>query len=213
MARTIAPLVIVFLSFTMTDSFAQNTKQTTGELLLSGAIMVKDGDTITIGDVKVRLRGIDAAEDGQQCKAADGSTWDCAKAATDALKELIEKNSGWVRCQHVDTDKKNNRPVARCVVGDVDVQRELVRRGFAWAYREYENCYVREEEEAKKKGLGIWQAYTPPPWEWRERKNWIKRFGASLGWKPKPRIEHQECSSQALKSALPPHSTPAQPGR
>jgi endonuclease YncB( thermonuclease family) len=146
---------------------AQNpeAKRATGQLVLSGSATVSDGDTIIVSKVRIRLSGIDAPENGQRCNASGGGTWDCAQRATDELKGMIEGKD--VRCEHVDTDTKSNRPVARCRVGDVDVQRELVRRGLVWAYREFENCYVADEVEARKRGEGIWQAHTMPPWEWR----------------------------------------------
>ena len=31
---------------------------------------------------------------------------------------------------------------------------------LVWAYREFENCYVTDENEVKIKEEGIWQAYT-----------------------------------------------------
>ena len=111
----------------------------TGQLLISGNVRVSDGDTITINRVRVRLRGIDAAENGQQCNAKGGGTWDCAQAATKKLASLIQQGKE-VRCELVDVDTKSNRPVARCFLGGVDIQRELVRDGLAWAYREFESC-------------------------------------------------------------------------
>jgi endonuclease YncB( thermonuclease family) len=40
---------------------------------------VLDGDTIEIDGGRVRLHGIDTAEDGQRCGLADGGAWDAQK--------------------------------------------------------------------------------------------------------------------------------------
>lgn len=94
--------------------------QVKGELPLSGPVDVKDGDTITINKVLVRLSGIDAPESGQRCAARGGGTWDCASAATTRLRHIIEDGRADLRCKQVDTDTRNNRPVARCWVGALD---------------------------------------------------------------------------------------------
>lgn len=44
---------------------------------LVGKPRIVDGDTIEIGGTKIRLHGIDAPEDKQTCKKADGSDYRC----------------------------------------------------------------------------------------------------------------------------------------
>jgi endonuclease YncB( thermonuclease family) len=44
-----------------------------------GAAGVLDGDTIEIDGERIRLHGIDTAEDGQRCGLADGGAWDAQK--------------------------------------------------------------------------------------------------------------------------------------
>ena len=88
-----AILATIFLAGSVASSTGQ-TPQVKGELLLSGDVEVKDGDTITINKVRVRLRGIDAAEGRQRCAKKGGGTWDCASEATAKLKQLIEEGKG-----------------------------------------------------------------------------------------------------------------------
>ena len=55
---------------------------------ITGLARVVDGDTIWIGEAKIRLWGIDAPESGQTCHR-DGQPWRCGEAATEALRRLI----------------------------------------------------------------------------------------------------------------------------
>ena len=84
-------------------------------------------------------------------------------AATDIL------SAGPVRCTRVSTDRYG-RTVARCRAGRRDVNREMVRRGMAWAYRQYGDDYVGEEKAAKKARVGIWKYTSQPAWEYRANK-------------------------------------------
>lgn len=60
---------------------------------VSGAARVVDGDTLVIGDTRVRLLGIDAPEMAQSCTAAGGGgggTYACGVAAKEALDAKID---------------------------------------------------------------------------------------------------------------------------
>jgi endonuclease YncB( thermonuclease family) len=46
----------------------------------------------------------------------------------------------------------------------------MVKSGWALAYRKYSNDYIKEEEEAKKKKIGLWAGEFIPPWKWRRLK-------------------------------------------
>ena len=51
----------------------------------TGAVQVTDGDTLRIGDSRIRLHGIDAPERAQSCDGADGQSYRCGEEATAAL--------------------------------------------------------------------------------------------------------------------------------
>ena len=86
---------------------------------IAGYARVLDGDTIDLNGERIRLRGIDAAEDGQRCGLHDGNTWDCAAAATERLRALMANREA--TCEKVERDRYD-RIVAVCRVGDIDVQ-------------------------------------------------------------------------------------------
>jgi endonuclease YncB( thermonuclease family) len=55
----------------------------------------------------------------------------------------------------------------------MNINREMVIRGYAWAYREYlkgsyASEYINAENEARKMRRGLWQQMNPTlPWEVR----------------------------------------------
>ena len=131
---------------------------------IAGPAAIVDGDTIRVGDTRVRLHGIDAPEASQRCNAAVGGTWACGTEATRALRSAIGAHD--VSCQPVTVDRYR-RTVARCFVGDIDLQAELVRQGLAWAFVRYSHDYVSIEAEARAAHRGIWQADTQTAWDYR----------------------------------------------
>lgn len=52
---------------------------------ITGIPRIVDGDTVEIGQVKIRLAGIDAPETDQVCLDAKGEKWACGIAARDEL--------------------------------------------------------------------------------------------------------------------------------
>ena len=81
------------------------------------SVTVIDGDTIKIGDQRIRIHGIDAPEGRQTC-ARDGVTWLCGQEAGQQLRELVRGSE--VTCKSVDQDRYG-RIVAKCFAGGLDV--------------------------------------------------------------------------------------------
>lgn len=131
----------------------------------SQSIIVVDGDTLKIGDTTYRLHGIDTPEHGQKCNRAGGGTWRCGRESTSALKKLIDGKP--VRCDDRGQDDYQ-RTIAVCHVGDLEINDTLVRRGYAWAFTTYSMDYVNVENEARARGVGIWQAPTQTAEEFRK---------------------------------------------
>ena len=131
---------------------------------LTGKPRIIDGDTIVIGDQRIRLHGIDTPEAKQTCQRQDGTVYRCGDMATFALAELIEKHR--VTCGG-DTTDRYGRLIGICITGPVNLNAEMVRRGWALAYRRYSTDYVEEEDEARAAGRRMWQGMFVPPWDWR----------------------------------------------
>ena len=71
-----------------------------------------------------------------------------------------------------DTDH-HKRVVGIIMIGNRNINEEMVHEGWAWSYREYlRGQYVSEfinaERETREKKLGLWQQPNPEaPWEFR----------------------------------------------
>ena len=125
---------------------------------------VIDGDTIYVNKIKYRLYGIDAPEIKQQCKIKD-KNYNCGVKSKDFLASLISDKS--VSCYRKDIDRYK-RIVAECFVNQINLNKELVRNGWALAYRQYSKEYIKDEEFAKKNKLGIWKGTFIEPKKWRK---------------------------------------------
>jgi endonuclease YncB( thermonuclease family) len=57
----------------------------------------------------------------------------------------------------------------------------MVAEGLAWAYRQYlegsyASEYLRLEEQARRRRMGLWQQPNPqPPWEFRQSGQRVRR--------------------------------------
>jgi len=149
---------------------------------VQGIARVIDGDTIEVAGTRIRLEGIDAPEGDQQCARAGGAgdTWRCGQVATEELQRLVGRTA--LRCDSRGTDKYG-RMLAICFAGETDINAEMVRRGFAWAFVKYSTVYVAEEAEARKRGVGIWQAPTMAAWDhrasrWADARDAVSGKGA-----------------------------------
>ena len=128
---------------------------------------VVDGDTIEVAGVVFRLHGIDAPEAGQKCALPNGKSWNCGQAAIAAMEDLVSKKQ--VRCDTRDHDGYG-RTIGVCVVDDRDINAVMVTNGLAWAFRKYSMDYATIEDTARERRVGVWQAPTVTPWDYRAER-------------------------------------------
>lgn len=132
-----------------------------------GPAVVTDGDTLRIGNVRIRLFGIDAPEGKQTCER-DGLPWLCGQEAGKALRELVAGLA--VSCVEHDRDRYK-RSVSVCALPDgTDLGAFMVSSGFAVAYREYSTRYVEAENQAREAKRGLWAGEFQLPGEWRRKR-------------------------------------------
>ena len=132
--------------------------------LIKGKAKVIDGDTIHIGNNKIRLHGIDAPEQKQTC-IFEGNEWNCGQDATFFLSNLINKKS--VSCRVNDIDQYK-RLVAVCFIDNININQTMVIFGWAIAYRYYSKDFIKEEQIAKKNKIGIWRGTFEEPYIYRK---------------------------------------------
>lgn len=127
-----------------------------------GVAVVNDGDSITLGGTRIRLRGIDAPELMQTCMRG-GKSYACGRAARESLRALIASRA--VTCTGSEIDRYG-RLLGDCRAAQHDLNAGQVAAGWAIAYGDYE----AEEAEARRKKAGLWAGEFERPSEWRARK-------------------------------------------
>lgn len=126
----------------------------------SGAARVIDGDTLDVGDRRVRIFGIDAPERAQTC-TRDAGQWACGAWATSEMKRRFGGRA--LTCTELDHDRYG-RSVARCRdARGADVAEVLTEAGAAFAYRRYSEDYVTAEQRARAAGRGVWAGQATRP--------------------------------------------------
>ena len=133
---------------------------------ITGKPRVVDGDTIHINQTKIRLHGIDAPEMKQTCRTSKGKEQMCGVLAKQALERLVRGQD--VTCKG-DTRDRYKRLIAVCYVGPLDINEQMLRQGWARAYRRYSMDYVDDEKAARDTRAGIWRGEFVPPWAWRKK--------------------------------------------
>lgn len=133
---------------------------------IAGIATVVDGDTLIIGNVKIRLIAIDAPETDQACLNAANQVYSCGILARERLSTRIGGAS--VDCRTEATDRFG-RFLAVCYLGKDDLNKWLVSEGLALSYVQYSDRYKATEEIAKRRKRGLWSGAFVAPWDWRHR--------------------------------------------
>ena len=155
----------MIFKFLITLSLVLYSSASFSEKIIEGKPIIIDGDTIHIGKNKIRLHGIDAPETNQKC-TLDEETWNCGIQSTLALKNFILDKE--VYCEIIDIDQYK-RFVGICFVDNKNMNKYMVRNGWAIAYRYYSTLFVEDEEIAQKQKSGIWQGAFIEPYLFRKK--------------------------------------------
>ena len=131
---------------------------------LAGVASVIDGDTIEIHGKRIRLFGIDAPESAQLCVRPNGDPWRCGQQASLALADRMGHHV--IRCEPRDLDRYG-RIVAVCFDQAEDLNRWMVKNGWAVAYRKCSTGYVNYEDAPRSSRLNLWSGDFDLPWDWR----------------------------------------------
>ena len=130
----------------------------------SDQVIVTDGDTIRIGDERIRFSGIDAPEIKQTC-VYNQIDFKCGEFSKNLLIEKIFNQK--VSCIKESKDQYG-RTLAECFVGKESLSSYLVREGYAFAYRKYSDKFIPDEEYAQSKKNGMWSMNFMFPWDFRK---------------------------------------------
>ena len=136
------------------------------QILMGKAVGIADGDTFTLlvngnEQVKIRIDGIDAPEKKQ----------DFGNRAKEYLSGMI-----WGKELTVTVTKKDRygRSIGKISTPEIpDVGFEMIKAGFAWQYRDYNNekAYEDAESLARQNRKGLWLDNNPKrPQDYRKEK-------------------------------------------
>jgi endonuclease YncB( thermonuclease family) len=143
---------------------------------ISGAPRIVDGDTVEIGQTKIRLLGIDAPETDQICLDTKGDKWACGIVARD---ELVRHSNGQVwECTTTGNDPYG-RSLASCFIEGEDLSKWMVRSGWALSFIRYSHAYYADEVAAREARAGLWSGSFIAPWDWRHRNKASIILGAA----------------------------------
>ena len=113
------------------------------------------------------MHGIDAPEKNQKC-FKNKIEYNCGSVSTNALVKKINKNK--VKCSIRKNKDRYNRFIGICFVGKENLNKWMVRNGYAVAYRRYSKNYILDEEFAKIGKFGLWSGTFLRPEKWRKLK-------------------------------------------
>jgi endonuclease YncB( thermonuclease family) len=139
-----------------------------------GVPRIVDGDTVQIGATKIRLQGIDAPETDQLCLDRLGKRWTCGIEARD---RLAQKAGGKVWTCRTDSIDRYGRALATCEVEGANINRWLVREGWAMSFVRYSHIYDADEHAARQAQAGLWSGAFIAPWDWRGRTKTTEILG------------------------------------
>lgn len=178
--------------------------------VMLGRATAIDGDTIAVGDERIRLHGIDAVERTQTCRRA-GETWPCGSDATDLLAYLLLDSR--LECRQMDIDQYG-RSVAVCRASGKDLGEELIKAGLAVALPTFSDAYVATEAEARASQIGIWgsefqlpadfRSANPQPQQARPTAQSPNSYRAVTGKASRPsNVYYRNCAAALAAGAAP----------
>jgi endonuclease YncB( thermonuclease family) len=143
--------------------------------------IVRDGDTLRIGEITYRLDGIDAPEFDQTCIDEHADPWTCGVEARDHLTKLIAGRS--LQCKDAGPDTTFSKwHLGICTVdGETDSLNQLmVRQGYALNFEpSAKGRFGDDESSAKSRGAGLWKGCFVAPQVFRRREKTAALLGAS----------------------------------
>jgi endonuclease YncB( thermonuclease family) len=142
---------------------------------VTGRYKVIDGDSLEYKGSRIRLKGIDAPELSQTCENDSGRSFDCGRDARSALQSIIGRAE--IDCSS-STKDRYGRKLAYCTKGEIDINAEMVRQGWAIAYERHITSYTLVQLEAERTKRGLWAGTFEAPEDYRKRH---RRTEGSLG--------------------------------
>jgi endonuclease YncB( thermonuclease family) len=134
---------------------------------ITGRASALGGDALRVGDVSVRLSGIEAPDEDQPCGLAGKRSKRCGEAAREAMTRIVRGKS--VTCTLSGSDD-SGQSLATCHAEGTDIAAALVRQGHVFAQQGLFSRYGSAEIEARTAKVGFWKDNVQRPAEWRAKR-------------------------------------------
>jgi len=123
---------------------------------ISGQALVIDGGTLEIRNQQIALAGLEAPDAAQTMPWPDGTLDLIGRGSALVLRALTHGDT--VRCKIVATRSDEGLKAGICILGDLELNAEMVARGQAWAKAEDGGLdYTAQELAARAAKLGVWR--------------------------------------------------------
>jgi endonuclease YncB( thermonuclease family) len=145
---------------------------------LAANAIVRDGDTIQLGDITFKLDGIEAPELDQICIDDHADPWSCGVDARDQLTKLIDGRS--LHCDDLGVDRTKKRHIGVCTIEgeSASLNQQLVRQGLAISAEPSLKVHLKDDAaSASADNRGLWKGCFVAPQEFRLGK----KDGALIG--------------------------------
>lgn len=125
-----------------------------GNALEGNKIKVIDGDSLEVDGKRIRLKGIDAPEYKQYCFDENNKKYNCGLLSKEYLSTLTEGTEFY--CKSKETDRYI-RYLSICYSDGKNVNKLMLKEGWAIPYRTKNPLYYAAQIEAKLQKKGIYQ--------------------------------------------------------
>lgn len=135
---------------------------------LATSVVVRDGNTIQLGNATYRLDGIDAPELDQVCIDDHADPWSCGIEARDQITKLIDGRA--VHCDDLGPDKTKKRHIGVCTIAGeaTSLNRQIAKAGFAISVEPSLKMHVEDDAaSARADKRGIWKGCFAAPRDFR----------------------------------------------
>ena len=135
------------------------------QVLQGKVVRIADGDSFTLltegkMQVRVRMHGIDAPENGQAY----------SQVSKQYLGNLIFNQKVTIEVKSRD---KYRRVVGMVIVGDKNINEIMLAEGYAWHFIRYDKnkAWANLQDQARRAKKGLWRDANPvAPWDYRKLK-------------------------------------------
>ena len=134
---------------------------------IEGRATALGGDTMKVGNVIVRLAGIESPEGDQRCASTNKKNGRCSESAMEALGRIVRGKL--VSCTLSGNDE-TGRSLAACRTEGNDIAATMVRQGHVFASQGMFARYSAIEGEARAAKAGLWRTDVQRPAEWRAKR-------------------------------------------